>query len=98
MGERRGRDFNRKANVSDSFPRLGPGGDQAVAGCRSIEMHLREMSQLCGRDSERTRSHGRLSESRSGNAQVFYEHCERLMISPIRAVSSGDAQRLRCVR
>ena len=32
--------------MSDSLPRLEPSGDQGVAGCRIIEMHLREMSQL----------------------------------------------------
>lgn len=32
--------------MSDSFARLERSGDQAAAGCRIIEMHLREMSQL----------------------------------------------------
>ena len=32
--------------MSDSLPRLELNGDQVVAGCRIIEMHLREMSQL----------------------------------------------------
>lgn len=32
--------------MSDSLPRPEPSGDQGVAGCRIIEMHLREMSQL----------------------------------------------------
>ncbi len=46
MGKRRWRDFNGKETMSDSLPRLEQGSDQAVAGCRIIEMHLREMSQL----------------------------------------------------
>ena len=43
--------------------------------------------------------HGvRLRQSVSGDAQVLYEHGKRFVISPVRAIASGDAQWLRAGR